>query len=128
MVMPEERQSTRNWLSPWCRAFGSGAGAVRSRAIMKSQRCALVVQTLRPLIFQPPGTFSALVRRLARSEPLSGSDRPMAKARSPETMRGRNSRRCSSVPRRRISGPDCRSPIQCAPTGAPTASISSSTT
>ena len=95
---------------------------------MKSQWCALVVHTLRPLIRQPPSTCSARVRRLARSEPLSGSDRPMAKASSPDTMRGRNSRRCSSVPRRRISGPLWRSPIQWAATGAPTASISSSTT
>ena len=32
------------------------------------------------------------------------------------------------IPTRRISGPDCRSAIQCSPTGAPAASISSSTT
>ena len=46
---------------------------------------------------------------------------------SPVVIFGRNFCRCASVPSRRISGPDCRSPIQCAPTGAPTASISSST-
>ena len=50
---------------------------------MKSQRCALVVQTLRPLILPAARHLLALVRRLARSEPQSGSDRPMAKARSP---------------------------------------------
>src|SRR2546426_516512 len=43
-------------------------------------------------------------------------------------MAGRNFCRCASVPKRRSNGPDWRSAIQWADTGAPAASISSSTT
>src|SRR3954454_9844271 len=42
-------------------------------------------------------------------------------------MRGRIDVRCSSVPYRSRFGPDCRSAIQCAATGAPAASSSSVT-
>ena len=64
----------------------------------------------------------------ARSEPLSGSLMPMQKKHSPAAMRGSTVRRCSSVPKRSSVGPLWRSAIQCAATGAPAASISSTTT
>ena len=72
-------------------------------------------------------TVQARVRTDARSEPTSGSLMPMQKNASPAAIRGRIFF-CSSVPTRRISGPDWRSAIQCNVTGAPAASISSSTT
>ncbi len=68
------------------------------------------------------------MRTEARSEPVSGSLMPMQKNASPAAIFGRISRFCSSVPLRKISGPDWRSAIQWAETGAPAASISSSTT
>ena len=77
---------------------------------------------------QPLPDGAAFVRTAARSEPESGSLMPMAKLYSPEAMRGRNRRRCSSVPKRSSNGAVWRSAIQCAATGAPPASNSSSTT
>ena len=101
---------------------------VLQSAIIQSSRWALDDQTFVPLMRQPLPTGSARVRAAARSEPLSGSLMPIAKQISVVAMRGRNQARCSSVPKRRISGAVCRSAIQCAATGAPPASNSSSTT
>jgi hypothetical protein len=84
----------------------------------------LVVQIFDPLMTQPPSTFTPLVRTAARSEPDSGSLMPMPKKQVPAQMRGRMSRLARSLPWRRTCGPDCRSAIQCAPQGAPAASIS----
>ena len=95
---------------------------------MKSAWCAPEVQTLVPLTTKPPCTFTARVRVAARSEPLSGSDMPMQNIASPRAMRGRIACFCSSVPTRMTNGPDWRSAIQWWETGAPAASISSSTT
>jgi hypothetical protein len=53
---------------------------------------------------------------------------PIANDSSPRAIAGKNFCRCASVPKRRSSGPDWRSAIQWADTGAPAASISSSTT
>jgi hypothetical protein len=83
---------------------------------------------LAPLTTQLPSPLRvALVRIEARSEPESGSLIPMTKKHSPAAMRGRISRRCASVPNFSRFGPDCRSAIQCAATGAPAASSSSVT-
>ena len=55
-----------------------------------------------PLIDQPPSVLFALVRRLAASEPVSGSVSPKQPKASPEQSRGSRLRFCSSVPQRSI--------------------------
>ncbi len=116
-----------NWLSPAWRCAGS-TGAVRASTMKACAWWAPEVQTLVPVSDQPPSTRCARVRTLARSEPESGSLMPMPKKHSPATIRGRNSRFCSSVPYFSSDGTICRSAIQCAATGAPAASSSSVTT
>ncbi|MNF08154.1 hypothetical protein D3C80_2084990 [compost metagenome] len=87
-----------------------------------------MVQTLLPLTIQPPSVFTARVRTEARSEPTSGSLMPMQNSSSPRAMAG-SKRGASTSGENFISkGPDWRSAIQCAFTGAPAASSSSRTT
>ncbi|CAL2056186.1 protein of unknown function [Streptomyces murinus] len=90
--------------------------------------CAPPVHFFVPVSRQPPGTRSARVRTLARSEPASCSLMPMEKKQRPAAIAGRNRCFCSSVPWARIEGPAWRSATQCAETGAPAASNSSITT
>lgn len=88
---------------------------------------AWVVQILWPLTSQPPSVRSAVVFTEARSDPASGSLMPRQNTASPEAIRGTISSWSSRVPCRRTAGPICRSPIQCAATGAPARSNSSVT-
>ena len=55
-----------------------------------------------PLIDQPESVFVARVRRLAASEPVSGSVSPKQPSASPEQSRGSQRCFCSSVPQRSI--------------------------
>ena len=55
-----------------------------------------------PVIVQPESVFLARVRRLAGSEPASGSVRAKQPSASPEQSRGSHSCFCSSVPQRSI--------------------------
>ncbi len=87
-----------------------------------------MVQTLVPSTRQPASVRVAVVRTEARSDPASGSLIPREKKHSPAAMRGRNHRRCSSVPKRISAGAVWRSAIQWAAIGAPAASSSSTTT
>gem|GEM_PF-6886854 len=79
-----------------------------------------------PLTSQPSSVRVARVRIEARSEPESGSLMPIQKKHSPATMVGTISRFIFSVPNFTSNGPLCRSAVQCAATGAPAASTSSS--
>ena len=49
-------------------------GSVRARHMAQSASRASEVHTFWPLSFQPPSTFSAVVRSAARSEPAPGSE------------------------------------------------------
>ena len=51
---------------------------------------------------QPESVFVARVRKLAGSEPASGSVRPKQPSDSPEQSRGSHAFFCSSVPQRSI--------------------------
>ena len=115
-----------SWESPFCRS--AAVPEVRTSAIMNCACWAWVVQILAPVSRQPEPSGTARVVTLARSEPAFGSLMPMQKKDWPATMRGMWKRRCASLPKRRISGPLCRSAIQCAATGAPAASSSSTST
>lgn len=56
-----------------------------------SARWAPDVQTFVPVSVQPPSTFTARVRTLARSDPESGSLIPFPKKHSPRAIFGGNS-------------------------------------
>ncbi|MCY1224726.1 hypothetical protein D3C81_1346000 [compost metagenome] len=72
---------------PW---RSCGVPEVRTSAIMKWQRSALVVQILRPVRrHEPSGCCTARVVTLARSEPAFGSLMPMQKNASPRQIAGR---------------------------------------
>ncbi len=60
------------------------------------------MKTLVPVRRQPPSTFTARVRRLARSVPPSGSVRQAEVRQLPSAMAGSQRRFCSSEPKRRI--------------------------
>ena len=56
------------------------------------------VQTFWPLTRQPPSTFSARVRRPARSEPAPGSLKSWHQTRSPRRLGGTKRSSCSGLP------------------------------
>ena len=128
MRTPSAPRSTISCERPAWRSPASASGVVRQSTTAKWLRCAFVVQTFVPVTRQPPSTRVAVVRTDARSEPASGSLMPRENQHSPAAIRGRNQRRCSSVPKRSRAGAVWRSAIQCAAIGAPAASSSSTTT
>ena len=79
------------------------SGLVRTRQVMMSARTGCVIQVLLPEIFQTSPSLTALVRRLARSEPVFGSVNTAVGSVSPEAMPGRKRCFCSSVPPHRMS-------------------------
>ena len=94
VVKPFESVGTRKQASPLCFL----AGSVWAKIIATSATLPSEIHILFPLIVQPPSVFSARVRRLAASEPVSGSVSPKQPSASPEHSRGSHSRFCSSVP------------------------------
>ena len=71
---------------------------------------------------------TAVVFRLARSDPESGSEKPWHQRISPRRILGRNSCFCSSLPHCRIVGPTSVSPKKSARSGALTRANSSAST
>ena len=57
------------------------------------------------------GSQTAVVRRLARSLPASGSQKPWHQCSSASRMEGSHRAFCSSVPHAMIMGPICQSPL-----------------
>ena len=86
---------------------------------------AWVVQIFWPLITHSSPSSTAVVLRVARSEPASGSENPWHQAIVPERILGRNSFFCSSVPHWRMVGPTRVSPKKSARIGAPARANSS---
>ena len=78
------------------RRFGA-VGSVRASSRHQSAWDAPLTHTFWPLTRYPPSTGVAIVFRLARSEPASGSEKPWHQI-SPSRMAGRWRARCSSVP------------------------------
>ena len=73
-------------------------GSVRASTKIQLARVANEVQIFCPSITQSSPSSTARVPRLARSEPAFGSEKPWHHVSSPERIRGRNRRFCSSVP------------------------------
>jgi hypothetical protein len=84
--------------SPRC--FFSGSVWAKIRAT--SATFPIEIHILLPVMVQPESVFFARVRRLAASEPKSGSVRAKQPSASPEQSRGSQVRFCSSVPQRSI--------------------------
>ena len=78
------------------------SGSVWAKISASSATLPSEIHIFWPLIDQPPSTFLARVRRLAASEPVSGSVRPKQPSASPEQSRGSHRSFCSSVPQRSI--------------------------
>ena len=87
-----------------------------------------VVQIFWPLMTHSSPSSTALVPRLARSEPASGSLKPWHQAISPERILGRKNCFCSSGPHCRMVGPTRVSPKKSARRGAPALANSSLST
>ena len=87
-----------------------------------------VVHTFCPLITHSSPSSTAVVFRLARSDPESGSEKPWHQRTSPPRIFGRNSCFCSSLPHCRIVGPTSVSPKKSARSGAFTRANSSAST
>ena len=79
------------------RCFGT-VGSVRASTKIQLAWVANEVQIFCPSITHSSPSSVARVLRLARSEPAFGSENPWHQVSSPERMRGRNRRFCSSVP------------------------------
>ena len=84
------------------RPFGPEPGSVWAKISATSAKLPSEIHIFCPESTQPPSTFSARVRRLAASEPVSGSVRPKHPSASPEQRRGSQRCFCSSVPQRSI--------------------------
>ena len=79
---------------------------MRKSVTAYSARWACEVQIFAPLTTQSPSELrSARVVMEDRSEPLSGSLRPIAVKHSPAAIRGKMSKRCISLPKRNKVGP-----------------------
>ena len=94
VVKPSLSQGTRKQARPLC--FFSGS--VWAKISATSEKLASEIHIFWPLIDQPPSVLVARVRRLAASEPVSGSVRPKQPSASPEQSRGSHFCFCSSVP------------------------------
>ena len=80
---------------PWWR---TEAGSVRASRMAQSDATAPLVHTFCPVTTHASPSRSARVRRLARSDPASGSENSWHQMCSPRRMAGRNLSRCSGVP------------------------------
>src|SRR5271163_62748 len=80
---------------PWC--LGA-AGSVRTSKKHQSAKCAPEVHTFWPLTTKWSPWSTARVRRLARSPPAPGSEKPWHQRSSPARMRGKWRFFCASVP------------------------------
>ena len=74
------------------------SGSVWAKTSATSAKFPIEIHILLPEIDQPESVFVARVRRLAASEPVSGSVSAKQPSASPEQSRGSHSRFCSSVP------------------------------
>ena len=81
------------------------SGSVRTRLKIQSPYWPSVVQVFWPLTTKSSPSRTAEHRRLARSEPASGSEKPWLHQMSRLAVFGRNSCFCSSVPNCAITGP-----------------------
>src|SRR5580700_4239169 len=95
---------------PWC--FGA-SGSVRTKRKHQSAKCAPEVHTFWPLTTKRSPLSIARVRRLARSPPAPGSEKPWHHRSSPARMAGRCRFFCASVPSWIKVGPN--RPIALAP-------------
>ena len=95
---PSVSVGTRKQARPLCFLSGS----VWAKISATSATLPSEIHIFWPLIRQPPSIFSARVRRLAASEPVSGSVSPKQPNDSPEVSRGSQRCFCSSVPQRSI--------------------------
>ena len=75
------------------------SGLVRAATTTMSAEPPLVMKVLEPLMTQSSPSRTAVVLRLARSEPPPGSVMPMAVTSSPVAERGSQRARCSSLVR-----------------------------
>ena len=95
--------STRKVERPCVRRSTWSAGVVRASSSIRSEWSAREVQIFWPWTSQPPSDRVAVVWIDVVSEPAVGSVTPKACSRSsPDAMRGRYRRFCSSEPWRRI--------------------------
>src|SRR5579864_4727725 len=101
-VIPLDFMSIRMKEMPDC---FFAAGSVRHRQKIMSAYCASVVQVFWPLMMYLSPLRSARVRKLARSEPDPGSEKPWHQKMSALAVLGRNFRFCSSLPNCAITGP-----------------------
>lgn len=85
-VTPGACMSTTNMVMPACL---DRSGSVRASSAPKSANWALVVHTFCPLSTQPSPSRTALVCRLATSEPAPGSENSWHQISSPESSLGR---------------------------------------
>ncbi len=93
-VKPSLAVGTRKQARPRC--FFSGS--VWAKISATSEKLPSEIHIFWPLIDQPESVLVARVRRLAASEPVSGSVRPKQPSASPEQSRGSHFCFCSSVP------------------------------
>ena len=81
------------------------SGSVRTSVKIQSPCWPSVVHVFCPLTIQSSPSRTAVVRRLARSEPASGSEKPCDHQMSRLAVFGRKRSFCSSVPNCAITGP-----------------------
>ena len=81
------------------------SGSVRTSVKIQSPCWPSVVQVFWPLTTQSSPSRTAVVRRLARSEPASGSEKPCDHQMSRFAVSGRNRSFCSSLPNCASTGP-----------------------
>ncbi len=81
------------------------SGSVRTSVKIQSPCWPRVVHVFCPLTIQSSPSRTAVVRRLARSEPASGSEKPCDHQMSRLAVFGRKRSFCSSVPNCAITGP-----------------------
>src|SRR5712691_1907848 len=108
---------------PWC--FGT-SGFVRTSRMIQCAKCAPEVHTFWPLTTKWSPWSTARVRRLARSEPAPGSEKPWHQISSALRIAGRWRRFCSSVPQWMRVGPTRFRPMLPGKMGARAAVYSSS--
>ena len=94
VVKPSLSVGTRKQARPRCFC----AGSVWAKISATSEKLPSEIHIFWPLIDQPESVLVARVRRLAASEPVSGSVSPKQPSASPEQSRGSHFCFCSSVP------------------------------
>ena len=93
--MPGVFMSSRKYVMPRWR---NDPCSVRASRMAQSEYWAPLVHTFWPCTIQPSPSRSAFVRRLARSEPASGSLKSWHQMCSPRRIGSRNCACCSGVP------------------------------